>query len=41
MGAPNVIFFLARRPGQATINIVTGDPWRDTETTILKLTVAS
>jgi hypothetical protein len=40
MGAPNVVLFLARRSGQATIDIVTGDPWRATETTTLRLTVA-
>ena len=38
-GAPNVVLFLARRPGQATIDIVTGDPWHATQTTTLKLTV--
>lgn len=39
-GAPNVIMFLARRPGQATIDIITGDPWHATQTATLKLTVA-
>jgi hypothetical protein len=39
-GAPNVIMFLARRPGEATIVIVTGDPWHTTQTTRLHLSVA-
>jgi hypothetical protein len=28
MGAPNVVFFLARCPGRAVIDVVTGDPWQ-------------
>jgi len=39
MGAPNRILFLARHPGQATIDVVTGDPWRAPDTTALILTV--
>jgi hypothetical protein len=38
-GAPNVIMFLARRPGQATIDIITGDPWHATQTATLKLNI--
>ena len=41
MGAPNTVLFLARRPGQATIDVVTGDPWRAPQTTTVDLTVAS
>jgi hypothetical protein len=26
MGAPNAVLFLARRPGRAAIDVVTGDP---------------
>jgi hypothetical protein len=39
MGAPNAVLFLARRPGRATIDVVTGDPWRTSQTTTLDLTV--
>ena len=39
-GAPGVVMFLARRPGQATIDIITGDPWHATQTATLKLNVA-
>jgi len=41
MGAPNAVLFLARRPGRATIDVVTGDPWRAPQTTTLDLTVES
>lgn len=40
LGAPNVVLFLARRPGEAVVEIVTGDPWHAARTTILKLSVA-
>ncbi len=39
MGAPNAVLFLARRPGRATIDVVTGDPWHTPETTALGITV--
>jgi hypothetical protein len=39
MGAPNRILFIARQPGRATIDVVTGDPWRVPDTTALILTV--
>lgn len=39
MGAPNAVLFLARRPGHATIEVVTGDPWHASQTTMLDLTV--
>jgi hypothetical protein len=39
MGAPNAVLFLARRPGRATIDVVTGDPWRAPRTTPLEITV--
>jgi hypothetical protein len=41
MGAPNTVFFFARRPGRATIDVVTGDPWHAPQTTTLQITVAS
>ena len=41
MGAPNAVLFLARRPGRATIDVVTGDPWRAPQTTTLDVTVES
>jgi hypothetical protein len=40
-GAPNAVFFLARRPGRATIDVVTGDPWHAPRTTILEVDVQS
>lgn len=39
MGAPNTVLFVARRPGRATIDVVTGDPWHAPETTSLGITV--
>ena len=39
MGAPNTVLFLARRPGRATIDVVTGDPWHAPQTTALDITV--
>jgi hypothetical protein len=41
MGAPNAVLFVARRPGQATIDVVTGDPWHAPKTTALNITVES
>ena len=41
MGSPNVILLFARRPGRATIDVVTGDPWRSTQTLRLEITVLS
>jgi hypothetical protein len=41
MGAPNAVLFLARRPGRATIDVVTGDPWHAPKTTALAITVES
>jgi hypothetical protein len=32
MGPPNVVLFFAREPGQAVIDIVTGDPWHSPAT---------
>ncbi|HEY0404108.1 MAG TPA: hypothetical protein VGC89_00160 [Pyrinomonadaceae bacterium] len=40
-GAPNALFFLARRPGRATIDVFTGDPWSAPQTTTLEVTVKS
>jgi hypothetical protein len=39
MGAPNRVLFLARHPGRATIDVVTGDPWHAPKTTALSITV--
>ena len=39
MGAPNTVFFLARRPGCAVIDVVTGDPWHAPRTTIMEINV--
>ena len=39
MGAPNAVLYLARRPGRATIDVVTGDPWHGPETTTLEIAV--
>ena len=41
MGAPNTVLFRALRPGRATIDVVTGDPWHAAQTTTLGLTVES
>lgn len=41
MGAPNTVLFRALRPGRATIDVVTGDPWQATQTTTLAITVQS
>jgi hypothetical protein len=39
MGAPNTVLFRALRPGRATIDLVTGDPWHATHTTSIALTI--
>jgi hypothetical protein len=39
MGTPNAVWFLARRPGRATIDVVTGDPWQAPQTTTLNITI--
>jgi hypothetical protein len=41
MGAPNVVFFRAHRPGRAVIDVVTGDPWHAPQTTTLEIRVES
>jgi hypothetical protein len=41
MGAPNAVLVLARRPGRATIDVVTGDPWHAPKTTALSITIES
>ena len=41
MGAPNTVLFRALRPGRATIDVVTGDPWQAVQTTTLAITVQS
>ena len=39
MGPPNSVLFLARRPGQATVDVVTGDPWYSPKRTTLNIVV--
>jgi hypothetical protein len=39
MGAPNTVLFRALRPGRASIDVVTGDPWHAPQTTTLAITV--
>jgi len=41
MGPPNAVLFRARRPGQAVIDVVTGDPFNSPQTTALTITVES
>ena len=38
-GNPNRTIFLAQAPGGATIDVVTGDPWRAFDTTKFELTI--
>jgi hypothetical protein len=38
-GAPNAVLFLARQPGRAMIDVVTGDPWHASKSTTLEITV--
>jgi hypothetical protein len=40
-GGPNVVFFLARLPGHATINVVSGDPWHAPKNTAFEIVVVS
>lgn len=39
MGPPNTVLFRARRPGQALIDVVTGDPFYTPQTTSLGISV--
>jgi hypothetical protein len=39
MGAPNVVLFIARQPGSAEIDVVTGDPWHSPETREIEIVV--
>ena len=39
MGAPNVVLFIARQPGSAEIDVVTGDPWHRPETRQIEIVV--
>jgi hypothetical protein len=39
MGPPNVVLVRARKPGSATLDVFTGDPWHAPRTTTLGLTV--
>ncbi|MDX6694042.1 MAG: hypothetical protein QOF02_1645 [Blastocatellia bacterium] len=40
-GTPGAVFFLARRPGRATIDVITGDPWSAPHTKTMVITVES
>lgn len=39
MSAPNTVLFIARCSGRATIDVVTGEPWRSPKTTTVNITV--
>jgi hypothetical protein len=39
MGLPNTVLFRARKPGQALIDVITGDPFHAPHTTALSVTV--
>lgn len=39
LGAPNVVLFRGREPGRATIDVVTGDPFRAPATRALTVVV--
>jgi hypothetical protein len=39
MGPPNTVVFRGLRPGRATIEVVTGDPWQAPQTTTLSIVV--
>src|SRR4249920_3897197 len=39
MGPPNTVLFRARQPGDALIDVVTGDPFHATQTTVVRITV--
>ena len=40
-GPPSAVFFLVRAPGNAVIDVVTGDPWRNPRTTVLRIIVGT
>lgn len=39
MGPPNTVLFAARQPGQATIDVVTGDPFYSAQATAIEIEV--
>lgn len=39
MGAPGIVLFVAKAPGIAAIDVVTGDPWKSPTTRILNVIV--
>jgi hypothetical protein len=41
MGAPNTVLFRALRTGQATLDVVTGDPWHSPHSTAVEIIVGS
>lgn len=40
-GAPNVVLFRASAAGTASIAVMTGDPWRESRATMVKMTVSA
>jgi hypothetical protein len=41
IGAPNTVMILARSPGQAIIDVITGEPWKNFDTTTLVIVIDS
>jgi hypothetical protein len=41
MGSPNAVLVVARQPGRARLDIVTGDPWQGAHTARVDLIVTS
>ena len=40
LGAPNAVVFLARYPGIAEINVITGDPWHNPTTIAIEIIIS-
>lgn len=41
VGGPNVVLLRALRPGRATVELITGDPWGAARTRALEINVAA
>jgi hypothetical protein len=39
IGAPNTVLILVHGPGEAIVEVITGDPWRSTKISHLQVTV--
>jgi hypothetical protein len=39
MGSPNAVLFSVRSPGRATIDVMTGDPWRSPRANVIDIIV--